>query len=178
MCKHVSTNHSKAFELMLTNSAFAAAALLLVVLAPVLDAQPTPMWLLGPQSLSCDLACPREPFSNDSTCYVDSLKFVRSPALFESAMKAAGLDDFSCSMEYLPVTNQSPSVYLVSSSTPTCTLSTDSTECAAATWLTSRLCCCGGPCPLTYTPKWVSAGVSIEAPEAHWNFDQFVKSDT
>jgi hypothetical protein len=56
---------------------------------------------------------------------------------------------------------------------PCCFLSSNLTSCAVDDRDIRRLCCCGGPCPLDYTPKWIEAGVSVEVPLAHWTFDGY-----
>jgi hypothetical protein len=150
-------------------------AALLIALAPALSAQSTGGWLLGPEGASCDEACPRAPDSNESTCYVDSMKEVTSPVLFERVMSFLNLTNYDCSELFAGSYPEDPSFYKYSTTLePLCIQSSELTSCAGSDLVTSRLCCCGGACPIDYTPKWISAGVSVQAPLAHWTFDGYV----
>ena len=149
-------------------------AALLIALAPALSAQSTGGWLLGPEGASCDEACPRAPDSNDSTCYVDSMKEVTSPVLFERVMSFLNLTNYDCSEVFAGSYPEDPSFYKFTTLEPLCIQSSEITSCAGSDLVTSRLCCCGGACPIDYTPKWISAGVSVQAPLAHWTFDGYV----
>ena len=154
-----------------------AVTVLLVVLA-VVSAQSTQGWMLGPDGLSCDEACPRARGSTQSTCSVDSMTGVNSPALFARVKAALDLTDFDCLEAHVGISAVAPYFgKLKGSGEPVCAYASDSSSCAASEVSASRLCCCGGPCSLSYAPKWISAGVNIEAPLAHWTFDGFVCFD-
>jgi hypothetical protein len=82
------------------DSPLLAVAALLIALAPVLSAKSPQGWMLGPEGVSCDEACPGALGSDQSTCYVDSMKALTSPALFERVMDILDLNDFDCRDSY------------------------------------------------------------------------------
>jgi hypothetical protein len=153
--------------------ALLASTALLCILVPALSAQSTPGWLLGPEGMSCDDACPREPGTNTSTCSEYSLTGLNSMAVLERIKAALDLTDFDCNYNGR-ILSVGPSFYqYFMLSQPHCPESSPFMPCTASESDYRRLCCCGGPCPLDYIPKWISAGVNVEAPLAHWTFDGY-----
>ena len=159
---------------MKPNTVLAVAALL-IALAPALSAQSPQGWILGPEGASCDEACPHALGSDQSTCHVESINAVTSLVLFERVVAAIGISELDCP-EIYEGSDIYPSVFGFYTSSPFCYHGGGraTTSCALDGFETRRFCCCGGPCSLDYIPKWLSAGVNVDAPLAHWTLDGYV----
>jgi hypothetical protein len=154
--------------------AFLTATALLCILVPALSGQSTTGWLLGPEGMSCDDACPREPGTNKSTCYVDSMKAVRTFPRFGRVASVLNLNEFDCTGFSSGDLTTYPAVYQYHTSSPVCEYSAQGgSTCNASDRAATRLCCCGGPCSWAYAPKWIDSGVNVDIPIAHWDFDLY-----
>jgi hypothetical protein len=99
---------------------------------------------------------------------------VNSASTFERVKQLLGLNDFACSIHSVGTYPEDPSFYRFETNQPECYVGQEFTQCEGSDPLTTRFCCCGGPCEISYIPPWIARGVDVETPMAYWQFDGYV----